>query len=97
MSPKSFKLITTAALLLGSSAAFAIPFGSFDTRSMAMGGAGVAVGGPDAAPLFNPALLSVSKDEDDFALILPTIGIRDAAIRLLMAVFNVPMELILLN
>ena len=78
MSSKSLQLITTAALLLGSSAAFAIPFGSFDTRSMAMGGAGVAVGGPDAAPLFNPALLSVSKEEDDFALILPTIGVRVA-------------------
>jgi hypothetical protein len=56
----------------------AIPFGSFDTRSMAMGGAGVAVGGADAAPLFNPALLSVTKEEDNFAIILPTIGIRVA-------------------
>jgi hypothetical protein len=78
MSSKSFNLITTAALLLNSSVVLALPFGSFDTRSMAMGGAGVAVGGPDAAPLFNPALLSVSKEEDDFALILPTIGIRVA-------------------
>jgi len=43
---------------------------------MAMGGAGVAVGGADAAPLFNPALLSVTKEEDDFAIILPTIGVR---------------------
>lgn len=69
--------IAMAALLITcSTAALALPFSSFDTRSMAMGGAGVAVGGPDAAPLFNPALLSVSKDEDDFALILPTIGVR---------------------
>jgi len=43
---------------------------------MAMGGAGVAVGNAATAPLFNPALLSVTKDEDDFALILPTVGIR---------------------
>jgi len=70
------KLAATAALLLSSSAALAVPFSSFDTRSMAMGGAGVAVGGADAAPLFNPALLSVTKEEDDFAIILPTIGVR---------------------
>ena len=45
---------------------------------MAMGGAGVAVGGADAAPLFNPALLSVANDKDKFSIILPTVGIRVA-------------------
>jgi hypothetical protein len=75
---KHHKLAATAALLMSSSVALAVPFGSFDSRSMAMGGAGVAVGGADAAPLFNPALLSVAKDKDDFALILPTIGVRVA-------------------
>lgn len=78
MSFKLQKLALTTALLVGSSAALAIPFSSFDTRSMAMGGAGVAVGAPDAAPLFNPALLSTSKESDDFALILPTVGVRIA-------------------
>jgi hypothetical protein len=78
MSSRPLKLAASAALLMSSSAVLAIPFGSFDTRSMAMGGAGVAVGSPDAAPLFNPALLSVAKDEDDFAMILPTVGIRVA-------------------
>ncbi|HUX91607.1 MAG TPA: conjugal transfer protein TraF [Gallionellaceae bacterium] len=78
MSFKPHKLAATAALLMSSSVALAIPFGSFDSRSMAMGGAGVAVGGADAAPLFNPALLSVAQDKDDFALILPTIGVRIA-------------------
>lgn len=78
MSSKSLKLATTAALLLGSSFAAALPFSSFDTRSMAMGGAGVAVGSADAAPLFNPALLSVTNDKDKFAIILPTVGIRVA-------------------
>lgn len=78
MSANSLKFIATAGLLLGSTVAAAIPFSSFDTRSMAMGGAGVAVGGADAAPLFNPALLSVAKEEDDFALILPTVGVRVA-------------------
>lgn len=78
MSSKSLKFITTAALLTSSSLTLAIPFSSFDTRSMAMGGAGVAVGAADAAPLFNPALLSVANDKDKFAIILPTIGIRVA-------------------
>jgi len=73
---KTHQTAATITLLLISSAAIAIPFGSFDTRSMAMGGAGVAVGGADAAPLFNPALLSVANDKDRFALIVPTIGIR---------------------
>jgi hypothetical protein len=70
--------IAVAALLLSNSAVMAIPFGSFDTRSMAMGGAGVALGEADAAPLFNPALLSVSKEKDDFSILLPAVGIRVA-------------------
>lgn len=76
MSFKALKLAAAATLLLSSSVATAVPFGSFDSRSMAMGGAGVAVGGADAAPLFNPALLSVTKEADKFAIILPTVGIR---------------------
>ena len=76
MSSKFLNAILAATLISASTCATALPFSSFDTRSMAMGGAGVAVSGPDAAPLFNPALLSASKEEDDFGLILPTIGIR---------------------
>ena len=78
MSSKTLNLLTAAAIFLSSSVAVALPFSSFDSRSMAMGGAGVAVGGVEAAPLFNPALLSVAKDDDHFGLILPTIGIRIA-------------------
>ena len=78
MSAKCYKFFLTAALILGSSLASALPFSSFDSRSMAMGGTGVAVGGVDAAPLFNPALLSVAKDDDHFGVILPTVGIRIA-------------------
>ena len=78
MTSNLLKLFTTGALLFSSSFAVAIPFSSFDTRSMAMGGAGVAVGGADAAPLFNPALLSVANDKDKFSIILPTVGIRVA-------------------
>ena len=77
---KSFnnKLALTIALLCSSTVAYAIPFSSFDTRSMGMGGAGVAVATPDAAPLFNPALLSISKESDKFSIILPTVGVRVA-------------------
>lgn len=63
-------------LLLGSSVALAIPFNSFDARSMAMGGAGVAVADAASAPLFNPALLSIARYSDDFSLVLPTLGVH---------------------
>jgi hypothetical protein len=75
---KHLKIIATASVLMSSSAAWSIPFGSFDTRSMAMGGTGVAVGSPDAAPLFNPALLSVAEPKNKFAIVIPTVGIRVA-------------------
>ena len=76
MSLKPLKLAIVSALLVSSSAALALPFNSFDPRSMAMGGAGVAVGDAAMAPFFNPALLGVTKDEDDFSLVLPIIGVR---------------------
>lgn len=38
---------------------------------MAMGGAGVAVGNTATAPFFNPALLSITPDNQDFALDVP--------------------------
>jgi len=75
MQIKLLKLAAIAPFLLCSSAAIAIPFATFETRSMGMGGVGVAIGSPDAAPLFNPALLSVSKPQDDFSLLLPSVGI----------------------
>jgi len=78
MLSRPVKLAVSAALLFGSSMALAIPFGSFDPRSMAMGGAGVAVGDASTAPLFNPALLSMTREDDHFALVLPTFGIRIA-------------------
>ncbi len=71
------KIALTTAFLLSSSVVLAIPFSSFETRSMAMGGAGVAVGTPGTAPLFNPALLSMGKKTDDFA-IMAAAGIRVA-------------------
>lgn len=64
------------AMLLQTTIAHAVPFGSFDPRSMAMGGAGVAVASPGSAPLFNPALLSIANEDDDFAIELPIVGVR---------------------
>lgn len=54
----------------------AAPFTSFDPRSMAMGGAGVAVANTASAPFFNPSLLAVTPEDDHFAVELPIAGIR---------------------
>ncbi len=70
------RLAVVSAIALYCSAANAVPFNSFDPRSMAMGGAGVAVGDAALAPFFNPALLSVTRDEDDFSMNLPIVGAR---------------------
>lgn len=76
MLQKPLKFFITTALLAGSGVALALPFNSFDPRSMAMGGAGVAVGDAGIAPFFNPALLTVTREEDDFSLVLPVVGVR---------------------
>ena len=65
-----------SALTIITSTAVAAPFTSFDPRSMAMGGAGVAVANTATAPFFNPSILSVTRDENDFALELPIVGVR---------------------
>ena len=54
----------------------AATFGSYDPRSLAMGGTGVSQANIDHAAYFNPALLSVAQDDDDFSLLIPTIGAR---------------------
>lgn len=73
---KKTEKITAVVLLLSSSAVISAPFNSFDPRSMAMGGAGVAVASPSTAPFFNPALLSTANEDDDFAVEVPVIGVR---------------------
>lgn len=70
------RIFVASALLASSSVALAVPFNSYDPRSMAMGGAGVAVGDAGMAPFFNPALLTVTREEDDFSLDLPIVGVR---------------------
>lgn len=56
--------------LLTSNSALSLSFTSFDTRSMALGGAGVAFARPVKAPLFNPALLSVGASDGAEPLML---------------------------
>lgn len=73
---KPMRLLAASALLASSSAALAVPFNSFDPRSMAMGGAGVAVPDAGTAPFFNPALLNVTRSQDNFTLSLPIVGVR---------------------
>lgn len=64
--------------LLAMQQADAVSFGTFDPRSMAMGGAGVAAGTSANAGFFNPALLAAGRKEENFSLELPVIGARVA-------------------
>lgn len=76
MTPKHLRLAAGTALIFGTGAAMALPFNSFDPRSMSMGGAGVAVGDPATAPFFNPALLSASDPSKKYSVEFPIIGAR---------------------
>ena len=78
MSFHTLKIAVSTALLLSSTVTLALPFSFMDPRSMAMGGAGVAVADAATAPLFNPALLSVTRYSDDFSLVLPSVGVYAA-------------------
>ncbi|EPC9992501.1 conjugal transfer protein TraF [Enterobacter ludwigii] len=71
------KLLTQSLIAAGLIAA--IPYASassnsFDARSSAMGGVGVASAHFGAAPLTNPALLATSREQDKISLIAPSIG-----------------------
>ena len=69
---RNFILIWFAWLCLPTSA-FALPFGVYDARTMAMGGVGVATGARNAV-FNNPALLSTADEIHEWSLILPTVG-----------------------
>jgi hypothetical protein len=72
-----FKFVSIAALsILTCTTVQALPFNSFDPRSMAMGGAGVSVTDPGTAPLFNPALLTATDPSKKYSVELPVIGVR---------------------
>ena len=54
----------------------AASFGVFDPRSLAMAGTGVSSAGSASAAYYNPALLSAVEENNDFTLLIPTIGVR---------------------
>ena len=66
-------LILGVVISLFSMQTFATSFGVFDPRSLAMGGTGVASGDASNASHYNPALLSLTHEDDDFSLVIPTI------------------------
>ncbi len=70
------KLTALVSLLIVCNVAIALPFESFDPRSMAMGGTGVAVGDPSTAPFFNPAMLTASDPSKKYSFEFPIIGAR---------------------
>jgi hypothetical protein len=76
MSKHYLKLSAIAALLVSNTVAQAMPFNSFDPRSMSMGGAGVAVGDPSIAPFFNPAMLTATDPSKKYSIEFPIIGMR---------------------
>lgn len=61
---------------LQSTAAFALPYGFYDARSVAMGNASVATGGITTAALSNPGMLRVNETDDKVALLLPALGVQ---------------------
>jgi hypothetical protein len=74
MIKKIILLLVTSGSLLWGSVSLAIPFSSFNPKSLAMGGAGVAVPNPGSSPFFNPALMSIADKDEDFAIELPILG-----------------------
>lgn len=76
MNLKPLLLLSSTALAVVTSTVSAQPFNSFDPRSMAMGGTGVAIADPATAPFFNPAMLAAGRDEQGFSLEIPIVGVR---------------------
>jgi F plasmid transfer operon, TraF, protein len=71
-------LLSMPLMLAGVQDVRALSFGSFDPRSMAMGGAGVAAGTSANASFYNPALLAEARSGEDFSLEVPVVGARVA-------------------
>jgi hypothetical protein len=73
---KFSRLTIAIAIAAASSTAFASPQSFKTSRSLAMGGAGVAIAHPASANISNPAMLASSHHDwsDDFGLILPSIN-----------------------
>lgn len=69
------KLLLAVLISLFSAETFSASFGVFDPRSLAMGGTGVASGDASNASHYNPALLSLTHEDDDFSLVIPTVTV----------------------
>lgn len=68
-------LVLTGTLVLPL-CAHSAPFGIYDPRSLAMGGVGVTMATARNASFINPAMLSATRDDDDFALGVPIVAAR---------------------
>jgi len=73
-----FLSVVTATSMMAANSVSAIPFSSFDPRSFAMGGTGVAAGTSANAVFFNPALLAAANEEEGFSVGFPIFGVRAA-------------------
>ena len=69
-------LLTAGLIATSLSNVYALPYGFYDARSVAMGNVSVATGGITTAALSNPGMLSVNENNDSFALLLPAIGVQ---------------------
>lgn len=76
MTRKKILLAMAPVCALFASNALAVPYSTFDPRSFAMGGTGVASGNSANAGFMNPALLAAAKEDEDFTLEAPILGIR---------------------
>ena len=74
------KLSLAIGLSVATTSALASPQAFMSARSFAMGGTGVAVAPPSAAPSANPAMMAAEQHDwaDDFGLMLPSVNARAA-------------------
>ena len=63
-------VVSSLVVMGGAHAATVVP----DGRGNGMGNTGVTSADYVLAPFYNPALVSVHRDEDDFGLLVPAIG-----------------------
>jgi len=69
-------LLTAGLIAASLSNVYALPYGFYDARSVAMGNVSMATGGITTAALSNPGMLSVNENKDSFALLLPALGVQ---------------------
>lgn len=69
-------LLAVAVSALTSQAVYAAPYMPMDARGMAMGNTGVASAKRAHAPAYNPSLLAQGSEKDDFAILLPQVGVQ---------------------